>query len=162
VSGFVSKKEERMRRGFTLIELLVVIIIIGVLATLGVMQYQSAIEKSRGAEARQVISTLRSSCAAIRMQDNSTATCTAENLGIDTTGSAAVLVGRIPGTACWPTNYFMYGVATAAPNGMVFTATRCTADGKNPNLPAAAGVVTLTLTTNYNTGADAWTSTGGY
>ena len=89
-----------MRRGFTLIELLVVIIIIGVLATLGVMQYQSAIEKSRGAEARQVISTLRSSCAAIRMQDNSTATCTAENLGIDTTGSSAVLVGRIPGTAC--------------------------------------------------------------
>ena len=56
-----------MKRGFTLLELMVVIIILGVLATLGVMQYQAAIEKSRGAEARQVIGQLRSQCAAYYM-----------------------------------------------------------------------------------------------
>ena len=140
-----------MRRGFTLLELMVVIIIIGVLATLGVMQYQATIEKSRGAEARQILGQLRSQCAGIYMSEGSGTNCTTGNLRIGTTAD------MVP-SACRATNYFSYAVTPSA-TGLVGTATRCTSSGKAPQGSTAH---TLILTTNFGTGADAWTSTGGY
>ncbi len=140
-----------MRKGFTLLELMVVVIIIGVLATLGVMQYQGAIEKSRGAEARQVLGQLRSQCAAIYMADASGTNCNATNLRVGTESD------EIP-SACTSTHYFSYGVAGGA-NGFTGTATRCTSggDGKSPGASSAG---TLTLTTNFANGSDVWS--GGY
>ena len=140
-----------MKKGFTLLELMIVIIILGVLATLGVMQYQAAIEKSRGAEARQILGQLRTQCAAIFMATGSGATCTAGNLRIGTD------TDMIP-SACRNTHYFSYAVAGAA-SGLTATATRCTAGGKSPN---GAVADTLTLTTDYSSGTDTWASTGGY
>jgi prepilin-type N-terminal cleavage/methylation domain-containing protein len=131
--------------GFTLLELMIVIIIVGVLATLGVTQYSAAIEKSRGAEAKMVISQLRSMCGATQMSDISTAAC-------------AVPAG-VP-TSCTNTNYFSYGISgTATTTTAIFTATRCIASGKSPNGAAAN---TLILTTVYTTGSDTWSGTGGY
>jgi prepilin-type N-terminal cleavage/methylation domain-containing protein len=40
------------KKGFTLLELIVVIVIIGVLATLGLTQYASMVERGRSAEAK--------------------------------------------------------------------------------------------------------------
>ncbi|MBL7131685.1 MAG: type II secretion system protein [Candidatus Omnitrophica bacterium] len=140
-----------MKKGFTLLELMVVIIIIGVLATLGVMQYQAAIEKSRGAEARQILGQLRSQCAAIYMGEGSGTNCNAGNLRIGTA------TDTIP-SACRATNYFSYAVTPAA-TGLASTATRCIASGKTPNGSTAH---TLILTTNFGTGSDTWVSTGGY
>ncbi|MDI6606202.1 MAG: type IV pilin-like G/H family protein [Candidatus Omnitrophota bacterium] len=44
-----------MQRAFTLVELLIVVIIIGILASIGIVQYGTVIEKSRGAEAYSVL-----------------------------------------------------------------------------------------------------------
>ena len=140
-----------MKAGFTLLELMIVVIIIGVLATLGVLQYQGAIEKARGAEAKQILGQMRSMCAAIYMGEGSANNCSATNLRV---GTAA---GWIP-SSCATTHYFSYAAAPGA-SSLTSTATRCTASGKSPQ-GASAG--TLILDTNFSTGTDSWSGTGGY
>lgn len=46
-------------KGFTLLELLIVVIILGILASLGLTQYTKVIEKGRSAEAKSILSGLR-------------------------------------------------------------------------------------------------------
>ena len=48
----------RENTGFTLIELLVVVLIIGILATISVPQYEMAVEKARAAEAISIVRSL--------------------------------------------------------------------------------------------------------
>ena len=53
------KKETSSKQAFTLIELLVVVLIIGILAAVAVPQYTKAVEKSRVAEAKEILNTIR-------------------------------------------------------------------------------------------------------
>jgi len=149
-----------MKKAFTLLELMIVIIIVGVLATLGLTQYQAVIERSRGAEARQILGTLRSQCAAIYMNDGDADNCTSTNLGIGTAND------QIPGPAlanCRDSHYFYYtAVPSATPaTSATFTGTRCSAGGRAPNAPVVGR--NITLTTNYEEGGtDTWGGNFGY
>jgi prepilin-type N-terminal cleavage/methylation domain-containing protein len=142
-----------MKRGFTLLEIIVVIIIIGVLATLGFMQYSAVIEKARGAEAKATIGALRTQLAALALERGENTSVGASDIGI---GSG------IPGpSSCAGTNYFRYNVGTGCTAGnCTLTATRCTSGGKNPNAASSFnGSISLTYSSS---GTDNWTSTGGY
>ncbi len=138
------------RKGFTLIELMIVLIIIGILATVGIVQYQSAVEKARGAEAKSVLNHLRQKCAALYYEGGIDA-CTgnnAVNLSIGDTSSGA----EVPGpTQCRPSHYFVYRVVPVGVDGANFTATRCVANGKNPQYRSVAGgQPRLWITCNYS------------
>ena len=57
-STFFSIKGQDMRKGFALIELLVVVLIMGILASVAMPQYFKSVEKSRSAEAIEVLSAI--------------------------------------------------------------------------------------------------------
>lgn len=51
----------KKNRGFTLLEILIVVVIVGILASLAIPQYEKSVENSRGAEAIANLSILRGS-----------------------------------------------------------------------------------------------------
>jgi prepilin-type N-terminal cleavage/methylation domain-containing protein len=55
-----SGRERVGRRAFTLLEMLMVVVIIGILATLAVPQYQRTVERASAAEALQNLAAIRS------------------------------------------------------------------------------------------------------
>jgi len=125
-----------MKKGFTLIELIIVIIIVGILASIGLTQYNKVVEKGRGSESRMILGTLRS--AEIAEYNENGAYVAVASLGVGAP------------TACTSTHFFSYACAT---DGSC-TATRCTAGGK-PQQGTVAWTKTLDI-------AGAWTGTAGY
>ena len=149
------------RKGFTLLELVVVIIILGILATLGIGQYLTMVERSRGAEARNILGQVRSAAAAHYLEYG-TLTAVAPAPAFDNTraGIGTTALGMIPTAgACASTHFFAYTVVPSSASAFGATATRCTAGGKTPQGPSG---LTLVLTTNLQTGSDTWSGTGGY
>ncbi|MCK9433013.1 MAG: prepilin-type N-terminal cleavage/methylation domain-containing protein [Candidatus Omnitrophica bacterium] len=124
------------KNGFTLIELIIVIIIVGILASIGLTQYNKVVEKSRAAEARMILGTLRSAEFAEYNENGSYVTV--GSLGVGAPSS------------CVSTHYFTY---TCATNGTC-TATRCTTGGK-PTQGTTAWTKSLTID-------GTWGGTPGY
>jgi len=116
-----------MKKGFTLVELIIVVIIVGILASLGLTQYNKVVEKSRAAEARMILGTLRSAEIAAAYDGSYQ---TVANLGVGA-----------PDATCLSTHFFSYACATATGT---CTATRCTAGGK-PQQGTAAWTKTLDI-----------------
>jgi prepilin-type N-terminal cleavage/methylation domain-containing protein len=143
-----------MKKAFTLIELMIVIIIIAVLAVVAVIQYNLAIERTRSAEAKDVLGHVRKVCAAIYARDRNVINCTPQNLGI---GSEEEMIP----IECYRSHYFYYGAeeSPSFDDVMIFTATRCMKFGRPPNAKQP-GVITLTV--DYKNGTDTFSSVGIY
>jgi prepilin-type N-terminal cleavage/methylation domain-containing protein len=125
-----------MKKGFTLVELIIVIIIVGILASIGLTQYNKVVEKSRAAEARMILGTLRSAEIAEYYENGSYVVATSLGVGAP--------------SGCQSTHYFSYACTTAG----TCTATRCTASGK-PSQGTTAWTKSLTI-------EGVWGGTAGY
>ena len=128
-----------MKNGFTIVELIIVVIIIGILASIGLTQYNKVVEKGRASEARMILGTLRS----------------AEIAEYTENGSYVVLASlgvAAPADCSQTTHFFSYACTTAAGQ---CTATRCgTGTGKTPG---SAIAYTKTLDAS-----GAWGGSAGY
>ena len=117
-------------KSFTLVELIIVVIIVGILASLGLTQYSVVVEKSRIAEARTHIATMRQLAYSYYLNGGDLSAITNADVGIGT--------GQIPNSAV-STNYFYYGVSSTYPptaNYVVLYAERCSSGGKAPQFSA--------------------------
>ena len=127
-----------MKKGFTLLELIVVIVIIGILGTLGFTQYGRTIERTRTAEAKMLLGTVRRAQQAYKHEYGGYSSAM---------GNLAV---EVPTTTCTSTHYFTY-----SSDGTTGTATRCTTGGKTPTAGTA-----YTITVTYSSGV--WGGSAGY
>jgi len=127
---YINRTEEFVREGFphikplirsfTLVELIIVVIIVGILASLGLTQYNLVVEKSRLAEAKVRIGTMRQLAYSYYLENGTVTGMQDADVGADNT--------------CSSTGFYAYdranhGSGTYARLG----ATRCTSGGKTPN-----------------------------
>ena len=66
------KNQNSYKRGFTLIELLVVVLIIGILASVALPQYQKAVMKARATEAWTTLKSISDAVKVYRLENNDT------------------------------------------------------------------------------------------
>ena len=122
--------KRRLVKGFTLLELIVVIIILGILASIGFIQYAAVVEKGRRAEAAVRLDAMRS-LAIVRFQEIGSYPDNAyisTNLFLPTT------------SMCDSINFFWYSINTAGRT----TATRCIT-GSSGRVPLGATADELIL-----------------
>jgi prepilin-type N-terminal cleavage/methylation domain-containing protein len=134
-----------MKKGFTLLELLIVVIIIGILAGLGIPQYMKAVERGRTAEAKAVLSQIRTAEEAYRAKYN---TYTADLAVLD------IEANMNTDGSCNANYWYGFQVTTATATAFTASATRCTAAGKEPQ-GSSAYYISLTQ-------AGVWAGTAGY
>ena len=69
-----------MKKGFTLVEILVAVLIIGVLSSIALAQYQRAVKRARGTEALRVVGALKTALAAYALENGSFAGLMSEDV----------------------------------------------------------------------------------
>ncbi|MDD4894038.1 MAG: prepilin-type N-terminal cleavage/methylation domain-containing protein [Candidatus Omnitrophica bacterium] len=135
-------------RAFTLLELIVVIIIIGILATVGLSQYNIVIEKGRAGESRPNLASMRKLVYEYYLKNGSLASIVDNDVGVSANG--------LP-NACTSNYFFKYYTYDPTATYVQVVARRCTsgAGGKNP---PADREYAITWTIRPGTGADTFSS----
>lgn len=141
-----------MKKGFTLLELIIVIIILGVLATLGFTRYGAMIERARGAEAKTIIGDIRKFAAGYYLEYGNVSAITDSAVNIGTANE------QVPEN-CRSSYYFEYNITGISASVANITAKRCGTDGK---VPAGNTSNQIMLNSNFTSGNDTWSITGGY
>ena len=147
-----------MKKGFTLLELLVVILIIGILATLGLAQYNRVVEKSHKAEVSDLVAQFRKVANAFYDRCgtfNGPGDCDLQNL---TFGISSAADSDYP-MDCRASNFFEYDINANGDNWFSVRAIRCGALGKAGN-PTFAGQE-MTVTVTYPGASDVWDYSAG-
>ncbi|MDD5692718.1 MAG: prepilin-type N-terminal cleavage/methylation domain-containing protein [Candidatus Omnitrophica bacterium] len=109
-----------MKRGFTLIEIIIVIIIVGILAAVGLNQYSSVVEKSRIAEAKIRIGTMRQLAYGYYLNNGTVTGITNSDVGVDN-------------TSCASSSFYSYEMTNVGYGILNLSAYRCSSGGKPPN-----------------------------
>ena len=99
------------KQAFTLIELLVVVLIIGILASVALPQYQKAVEKSRAAEARNILNSISTAYKAYVLENDKIPSSFAD-LSISFTDENG---NPVTGPS-FNSKYFTYAIAGSHPN----------------------------------------------
>jgi prepilin-type N-terminal cleavage/methylation domain-containing protein len=128
-------------KAFTLVELIIVVIIVGILASLGMTQYSEVVEKSRLAETKVRIGTMRQLAYEYYLNNGDMSTITNADVGVDNT--------------CRSTDYYSYWIGSKGTTWLNLASTRCSSGGKAPNVTAAKQ---YTFYMNYypGTGQSTW------
>lgn len=111
------------RSGFTLIEISVTVVIIGILAVIGTAKYTAAVERSRGAEAKEVLMKMYAGYQRLVVEGESTSGLTWARLGMSDPNADA-------------RRYFDYTIV-----GVIGGATRRTGASKWMNINLTTGVM---------------------
>ena len=108
------------KRAFTLVELIIVVIIVGILASLGLTQYNLMVEKSRLAEAKVRIGVMRDLAYSYYLENGTLTGMENAHVGVDNT--------------CSSSDFFAYTVSLNDGVSANLSAWRCTSGGKSPNV----------------------------
>ncbi|PIQ82022.1 MAG: dolichyl-phosphate-mannose--protein mannosyltransferase [Candidatus Omnitrophica bacterium CG11_big_fil_rev_8_21_14_0_20_64_10] len=123
----------KQNKGFTLIELLVVVVIVGLLATIAIPQFQNAMEKAKEAEARKILGSIYQAQLLYNTENPSKYAKQFSDLMVTAP------------TAATTAHYFTYAIGSSG-TSWTATASRTTAGGRD-NVTAANK---YTVTINQN------------
>lgn len=153
-----------MSKAFTLIELLVVVLIIGILASVALPQYQKAVEKSRQTEAWTTMKSIMDAMKIVQMENGANVVPRWDDLVLQFTNETGSVVANSNATSYFTTKDWEYSIpdhdfVTATRRGGIAQYTlslnedgeRCCWDSKENCAKAGANTKT-TVSCAWNTG----------